>query len=133
MSGDAVVDREALAKAQVLSERATRMRSANDEHHAKLAEEAATEWRQASADLGATVEAENRARSERLTAADAGAEAERERAILDERLAHNGVLMAEYEGVDKAGAKALSAAASAAPAPAASGAPVPSASGGSRP
>jgi phosphodiesterase/alkaline phosphatase D-like protein len=98
---EAITDPQAAKKASMLAEQASRMRAAGEHEHARLAEEAAAEWRVIDKDLALATQAETRAAATRLMAMDAGAEAERERLLLEEKLAHNAILMAEYEGVER--------------------------------
>lgn len=82
-------------------ERATRMQSAGDGAHARIAEGLALAWAQTAQDLVRAADAEQRAASTRLDANDAGAHAERERALVEEGIARTGRLRAELESVEK--------------------------------
>jgi hypothetical protein len=90
-----------LRRARDALERATRMRDANDEKHAHLAEGLAAEWAQVAGDLVRALKAEEVATQTRLAANDAGARAERERALLEEGIARQGRLRAELDTVER--------------------------------
>jgi len=76
-------------------ERATRMRNAGDEAHARLAEGLALEWASAARDRARTVAEEKEARTTQLAALDAAAHVERERSLLEAAIARGGRLRAE--------------------------------------
>jgi hypothetical protein len=88
-----------------LLERATRMRNAGDDVHARLAEAAALQWARVAQDLVRTADAEATAQNARLKALDASASAERERALLEQQLAQNGRLQAELRALEDGGKK----------------------------
>src|SRR5215467_12093053 len=84
-----------LRRAHDALERATRMRNAGDEAHARIADGLARQWAEAARDLVRAADAENHASDARRDALDAGAQAERERALLEEALARAGRLRAQ--------------------------------------
>ncbi len=93
---------DAVKQARDALERATRMRDANDEARARLAETLGREWAQVARDLVRASDAEQAATQARLAADDAGARAERERSLLEEAIARQGRLRAELDGLEKA-------------------------------
>jgi len=94
------VTAEPVALARAALERATRMRTAGDEKHARLSDGLALEWALTARDLARAGDVEQQARSARVDALDAGARAERERALLEEGIARTGRLRAEREQKD---------------------------------
>jgi hypothetical protein len=97
---------DVVRRAREAIERATRLRSAGDETHAKLADGLAKELAETARDLGRTVDAERQAADARRGALDAGAQAERERALLEEGIAQNGRLRAELAEAERTGKEA---------------------------
>jgi hypothetical protein len=95
------VTADAVSQARTALERATRMRSAGDETHARLADGLALDWALTARDLARAVDVEQEARTARLDALDAGARAERERALLEEGIARTGRLRAELSTVER--------------------------------
>ncbi len=93
---------EMVRGAREAMERATRLRSAGDETHAKLADGLARELADSAVDLARAVDAEKQAETARRSAIDAGAHAERERALLEEGIAQNGRLRAELDEIERA-------------------------------
>jgi hypothetical protein len=93
---------DAVKQARGALERATRMRDANDEPRARLAESLGRHWAQVARDLARAADAEQVANKARLAADDAGARADRERSLLEEAIARQGRLRAELEGLDRA-------------------------------
>jgi hypothetical protein len=92
---------DASTRARAALERATRMRAAGDEPHARLADGLAREWAELARDLVATADLEKKAADARRGATDAGAHAERERALLEEGIAQNGRLRAQLEAAER--------------------------------
>jgi hypothetical protein len=92
---------DTVAHAKAALERATRMRTAGDEAHARLADGLAREWAETAADLVRAVDAEKRAADARHEALDAGAQLERERALLEEGVTRAGRLRAELAAAEK--------------------------------
>jgi hypothetical protein len=90
-----------IKQARMALERATRMRDANDEKHARLVEGLAAEWVHVAADLVRASDAEQAATDTRLAANDAGAHADRERSLLEEGIARQGRLRAELDAFDR--------------------------------
>jgi hypothetical protein len=88
---------EALAKAKNALERATRLRSAGDETHAKAADGLALEWAQTGRDLARAADAETTAGDLRRKAVDAQDQLERTRTLVEEGLARVGRLKAELD------------------------------------
>src|SRR5271166_365523 len=84
----APVTAEALQKAKDALERATRLRAAGDEAHAKAADGLALEWAQSGRDLARAADAEATAAELRRKAVDAQALLERTRAQVEEGIAH---------------------------------------------
>jgi hypothetical protein len=82
-------------------ERATRMRAAGDESHARIAEGLAREQAETARDLARAADAEKKATDARQAATDAGAQLEREQALLEEAIARAGRLRAELEAADR--------------------------------
>jgi len=86
---------DAVTRAHDALERATRMRNAGDEGHARVAEGLALEWAAAAQDRARTTAAETKARDAELSLVDANARVERERSLLEEAIARRGRLTAE--------------------------------------
>jgi len=91
---------EALTHAEEALERATRMRDANDEAHAKLADGVALEWAATANDLRRAADAEAKAAELRRKAEEARAQAERARGLVEEAIARVGRLKAELVEAD---------------------------------
>lgn len=87
-----------VARAKAARERATRLREAGDEAHAKIADAVARTWAEAGREVVRAAELEEKANAARRDAVDAGASGERERAILEEAVAQSGRLRAQLEG-----------------------------------
>jgi hypothetical protein len=98
----AAVTYEAIAHAKDALERATRLRTAGDEAHAKAADGVALEWAQVARDLAKAADAEATAADLRRKAVDAQAQLERARAQVEEGIAHVGRLRAELAEAEKA-------------------------------
>jgi colicin import membrane protein len=86
---------DAVKNARDALERATRMRVAGDEAHARLAEGLALEWAEAARDLARTVEVETQTRARETAAMEAKARVEREQALLEDAIARSGRLKVE--------------------------------------
>jgi hypothetical protein len=95
----ASITADAAKQARASLERATRMRDANDEPRARLAEALGRRWAEVARDLVRVADTEQAATTARLAADDAGARAERERSLLEEAIAMQGRLQAELDGV----------------------------------
>jgi len=95
----ATVTADAIKQARLALERATRMRDANDEPRARLAEGLGLRWAEVARDRVRTADAEQAALDTRLAANDAGARAERERALLEEAIGRQGRLHAELDAL----------------------------------
>jgi hypothetical protein len=95
----ASVTAEAVKEARASLERARRMRDANDEPRARLAEALGRRWAEVARDLVRASDAEQAATAARLAADDAGASADRERSLLEEAMATQGRLQAELDAV----------------------------------
>jgi hypothetical protein len=93
---------DAVKQARAALEQATRMRDANDEARARLAESLGRHWAQVARDLARAADAEQAASRARVAADDAGASADRERSLLEEAIARQGRLRAELDGLDRA-------------------------------
>jgi hypothetical protein len=104
-SAHAPITSAAIAQAKEALERATRLRGAGDEVHAKAADGLAREWAETGDDLVRAVEAEERATDLRRKAVDARARLERTRALVEEGIARLGRLRAELEEARRAPAK----------------------------
>lgn len=98
----AAVTGDAIAHAKDALERATRLRTAGDEAHAKAADGLALEWAQVARDLAKAADAEATAADLRRKAVDAQAQLERTRAQVEEGIAHVGRLRAELAEAEKA-------------------------------
>jgi hypothetical protein len=104
LNGDAAhkaATAELVAHAREALERATRLRTAGDETHAKLADGLAREHADAARDLARAIDAEEKATAARRAAIDAGAQVERERALLEEGIAQNGRLRAALDELER--------------------------------
>jgi hypothetical protein len=97
----AAVAADALARAKEALERATRLRSAGDEPHAKAADGLAREWAEDARDIARAAEAEAAAAEARRKAVDAQAQVERTRAMVEEGIARIGRLTAELNQVER--------------------------------
>ena len=95
------VTAELVAHAREALERATRLRTAGDETHAKLADGLAREHAEAARDLARAIDAEEKAARARRAAIDAGAQVERERALLEEGIAQNGRLRSALDELER--------------------------------
>jgi hypothetical protein len=99
----AVVTADAVTAAKGALERATRLRAAGDEAHAKAADGLALEWAQTGRDLAKAADAEATAAELRHKAVDAQALLERTRAQVEEGIAHVGRLRTQLQEAEKAG------------------------------
>jgi colicin import membrane protein len=97
----AAVTAEAVSQAKGALERATRLRTAGDETHAKAADGLALEWAQVGRDLAKAADAEASAADARKKAVEAQALLERTRAQVEEGIAHVGRLQAELGEAEK--------------------------------
>jgi hypothetical protein len=88
-------------RAKEAIERATRLRAAGDEAHARLADGLAAEEAAGAEDLARAIDAEKAASDARRAATDAGVVGDRERALLEEGIARNGRLKAEIDEIAK--------------------------------
>jgi adhesin transport system outer membrane protein len=107
LEGDAAhraVATEALERARAALERATRLRSAGDETHAKAADGLAREWAEDARDIARAADAEAASAEVRRKAVDAQAQLERTRALVEEGIARIGRLKAELEQAERAAA-----------------------------
>jgi multidrug resistance efflux pump len=95
----ASVTSDAVKQARASLERARRMRDANDEPRARLAEALGRRWAEVARDLVRAADVERAATTARLAADDAGARADRERALLEEAIATQGRLQAELDAI----------------------------------
>ena len=86
---------DAITRSRDALERATRMRNAGDEAHARLADGLALEWAATARDRARTTAVETKAREAEVATVDATARVERERALLEEAIARSGRLKAE--------------------------------------
>ena len=102
-TGHAVVTSDAVASAKGALERATRLRAAGDEAHAKAADGLALEWAQTGRDLAKAADAEATATELRRKAVEAQAQLERTRAQVEEGIAHVGRLRTQLQDAEKAG------------------------------
>jgi len=94
---------DAVKKSRDALERATRMRAAGDDSHARLAEGIAHDWAEVGKELARAADLEKRATQAHLFAADASAQTDRERAMLEQRVAENGRLVIEIAALGDAG------------------------------
>jgi hypothetical protein len=92
-----VVMADTLGRAKNALERATRLRAAGDEAHAKAADGLALEWAQTARDLVKAADAEGAAGELRRKALDAQAQLERSRGLVEEAIASIGRLRAELD------------------------------------
>jgi hypothetical protein len=99
----AVVTADAVAAARGALERATRLRAAGDEAHAKAADGLALEWAQTARELSKAADAEATATELRRKAVDAQAQLERTRAQVEEGIAHVGRLQTQLQEAEKTG------------------------------
>jgi hypothetical protein len=97
----AAVTAEALGHAREALERATRLRSAGDEPHAKAADGLAREWAEDARDIARAAEAEAAAADARRKAVEAQAQVERTRALVEEGIARIGRLTAELNQIER--------------------------------
>jgi colicin import membrane protein len=102
----AAVSAEPLARARTALERATRLRSAGDEAHAKAADGLAREWAEDARDVARAAEAEAAAAEVRRKAVSAQEQLERTRALVEEAIAHIGRLQAELDQAERSTQKA---------------------------
>ncbi len=91
------VTAEALARAKDALERATRLRAAGDEAHAKAADGLAREWAETARDLSLAAAAEKLAEDRKRESMQAEAQLERTRALVEEGIARLGRIRAELE------------------------------------
>jgi|ERR1700690_2791402 len=91
-----------IANVKEALERATRMRGAGDESHAKAAEGLAREWADTARDLARAADAEKTAWDVRHKAQDAQARVERARALVEEGIARVGRMRAELDEAGRA-------------------------------
>jgi hypothetical protein len=94
-----------LTRASEALERATRLRGAGDETHARAADGMAREWAETARDLVRSVDAEAAAADLRRRAVEAQARVERTRALVEEAIARVGRLTSELEAAGKSTAK----------------------------
>jgi hypothetical protein len=95
----------ALAHAKEAIERATRLRGAGDEAHAKAADGLAREWAETARDLARAADAEESAAALRRRGVEAQAHLEHTRALVEEGIARIGRLRAELEEARRAPVK----------------------------
>jgi hypothetical protein len=93
------VTADALLEARNALERATRLRVAGDEAHAKAADGLALEWAETARDVVRAADAEAAAAELRHKALDAQAQLERSRSMIEEAIATIGRLQAELDQV----------------------------------
>ena len=91
------VTADALLEARSALERATRLRVAGDEAHAKAADGLALEWAETARDVVKAADAEAAAAELRHKALDAQAQLDRSRALVEEAVASIGRLQAELD------------------------------------
>jgi hypothetical protein len=99
----AALTADALAGARNALERATRLRAAGDETHARAADGLALEYAQTARDVARAADAEAKAAELRHKAVETQAQLERTRAQIEEGIAHVGRLRAQIEEADQAG------------------------------
>jgi len=97
-SAHASVTGDALRRAKVALERATRFRGAEEGARARLAEGVAREWAEAARDLVSAADAEASAAQVRRKAVDAQERLERSRVLVEEEIARVGRLDAQLRG-----------------------------------
>ena len=90
-----------VAGAKQALERATKLRGAGDEGHAKTSDGLAREWAETARDLARAADAEAKASELRRKAVDAQAKVERSRALVEEGIARAGRLRAELEAASR--------------------------------
>jgi hypothetical protein len=95
--GPRAVTAEAIEHANEATERATRLRAAGDEMHAKVADGLAREWAETARDLGLAAAAEQMADDRKRQAIQAQAQLQRTKALVEESIARLGRLRAELE------------------------------------
>lgn len=98
------VTADALARAKAALERATRLRGAGDEGHAKAADGLAREWAETARDLARAADAEATAADLRHKAVEAQAQLERTRTLVEEGITRVGRLKAELEDAERSNA-----------------------------
>jgi hypothetical protein len=101
----ASVTATAVGRAKEALQRATQLRSAGDEAHAKTADGLAREWAETARDLARAADAEQTASELRRKAVDAQARVERSRALVEEAIARAGRLRAELETASRVSPK----------------------------
>jgi hypothetical protein len=94
-----------VARAKEALERATRLRGAGDEAHAKAADGLAREWAETARDLARAADAEAQASDSRRKAVDAQARLVRARALVEEGIARVGRLRAQLDEASRAAPK----------------------------
>jgi hypothetical protein len=97
----AAVTTQAVTNAKAALERATRLRSAGDETHAKAADGLALEWAQSGRDLAKAADAEATATELRHKAVEAQAQLERTRTLVEEGITRIGRLQAQLADAEK--------------------------------
>jgi hypothetical protein len=108
-SGAKPVSSDALGHAKEALERATRLRAAGDEAHAKAADGLAREWTEAARDLELAVAAEQMAAERRREAMRAQAQLQRTRTLVEEGIARVGRIQAELNAAASPPTKARTA------------------------
>jgi colicin import membrane protein len=96
---------EAMSHSKDAFERATRLRGAGDESHAKAADGLAREWAESARDLARAADAEARAADVRRKAVDAQARLERARTLVEEGVARVGRLKSQLDEAGRAAPK----------------------------
>ncbi len=91
---------DAAKQARLALDRATRMKAAGDDVHARLAEALAHDWAVVAQEQARATAAEQKAAIAHAAAGDAGAQTHRARAMLEQRLAENGRLTAEVAAAE---------------------------------
>jgi hypothetical protein len=104
-ASEAPVIATAVGRAKEALQRATQLRGAGDEAHAKAADGLAREWAETAHDLARAADAERTASELRRKAVDAQARLERSRALVEEAIARAGRLRAELEASSRAATK----------------------------
>jgi hypothetical protein len=95
--GPANVTGPALSAANDAIERATRLRAAGDETHARVADGLAREWAETARDLASAAAAEKMAEDRKRQAIQARAQLQRTKALVEEGIARLGRLRAELD------------------------------------
>jgi hypothetical protein len=95
--GPPAVIAEAIEHANEATERATRLRAAGDEVHAKVADGLAREWAETARDVGLAAAAEQMADDRKRQAIQAQAQLQRTKALVEESIARLGRLRAELD------------------------------------